>query len=90
MAYKRYHSPRGKELRWEGHNRRLADLYKYLTELGGRKDPYVQEQYRRLVNFMDAKIHNLAPSEKALKARARRERRRQEAIEWGYQELCRR
>jgi hypothetical protein len=82
MAYARYHSPRGEELRWAKHNKRLAELTKYLISPAGRTDWYAAEQYRRLVNFMDTKIHNLPPSEKTLKARARRERKRQEAIEW--------
>lgn len=82
MAYARYHSPRGEELRWAKHNKRLAELTKYLVSPAGRTDWYAAEQYHRLVNFMDAKIYNLPPSEKTLKARARRERKRQEAIEW--------
>ena len=82
MAYRRYHSPRGEELRWAKHNKRLAELTKYLISPAGRTDWYAAEQYRRLVNFMDTKIYNLPPSEETLKARARRERKRQEAIEW--------
>ena len=82
MAYARYHSPRGEELRWANHNKRLVELTKYLISPAGRIDLYAAEQYRRLVNFMDTKIHNLPPSEKTLKARARRERKRQDEIEW--------
>jgi hypothetical protein len=68
----------------DGHanDKRLAELTKYLISPAGRTDWYAAEQYRRLVNFMDTKIYNLPPSEKTLKARARRERKRQEAIEW--------
>jgi hypothetical protein len=83
MAYARYHSPRGEELRWAKHNKRLVELEKYLISPAGRNDRYADEQHRRLVNFMDTKIYNLPPSEKTLKARARRERKRQEAVEWG-------
>ena len=82
MAYARYHSPRGEELRWAKHNKRLAELVEYLISPAGRNDGYADEQYRRLVNFMDTKIYNLPSSEKTLKARARRERKRQDAVEW--------
>jgi hypothetical protein len=82
MAYARYHSPRGEELRWAKHNKRLAELFEYLTSPADRNDWYADEQYRRLVNFMDTKIYNLPPSEKTLKSRARRERQRQELREW--------
>jgi hypothetical protein len=81
-AYARYHSPRGEELRWAKHNKRLVKLEKYLCSPAGRNDWYAEEQYRRLVNFMDTKIYNLPPAEKTLKARARRERKRQDAVEW--------
>ena len=82
MAYARYHSPRGEELRWAKHYKRLAKLEKYLTSPAGRNNLYFEEQYRRLVNFIDTKIYNLPPSEKTLKARARRERKRRDAAEW--------
>ena len=81
MVFARYHSPRGEELRWAKHNKRLVELEKYLISPTGRNDWYADEQYRRLVNFMDTKIYNLPPSEKTLKAKARRERKRQEAVE---------
>jgi hypothetical protein len=82
MAYARYHSPRGEELRWAKHNKRLVELEKYLLSPAGRNDGYADEQYRRLVNYMDTKVYDLSPSEQTLKARARRERKRQEAVEW--------
>jgi hypothetical protein len=87
MAYVRYHSPRGEELRWAKHNERLVELEKYLISPAGRNDSVFAEQYRRLVNFMDTKIYNLPPSEKTLKARARRERKRQEAVEWARAQI---
>jgi hypothetical protein len=41
MAYARYHSPRGEELRWAKHNKRLAELTKYLISPAGRPDRLV-------------------------------------------------
>jgi hypothetical protein len=38
---------------------------------------------------MDTKIYNLPPSEKTLKARTRRKRKRQEALEWEKAEIKR-
>jgi hypothetical protein len=81
MAYTRYHSPGGEELRWAKHNKRFVELGKYLSSPAGRNDSYAAEQYRRLLNFINAKAYNLPPSEKSLKARARRERKCQEAVE---------
>jgi hypothetical protein len=60
-----------------------------LTSPAGRNDWYPDEQCRRLMNFMDIKRFNLPPSEKTLKARARRERKRQEAVEWEKAEIKR-
>jgi hypothetical protein len=87
MAYKRYHSPRGEELRRARHNKRLADLWEYIRSPMGRINMVAAEQYRRLDNFMDAKRFNWPPSEKILKARARRERKRQQAVEWGKRQI---
>lgn len=89
MAYARYHSPRGDELRWTKHNKRLAKLVKYLITPAGRNDWYAHERHHRLVNFMDTKIYDLSPSEKTLKARARRERKRQAAVEWDKAQIKR-
>jgi hypothetical protein len=89
MARARYHSPRGAELRWANHNKRLAELYEYLTSPAGRNDFYAAEQYRRLSNFMNSKLYGWPPSEKTLNARARRERNRKEALEWEKAEVKR-